>query len=708
MHNINIQVDVPILNDSCAYMLDLQELDVGSQYLVHGCLLRGIFCAPFLPLKESSYFINGNDFDISCKREGQVKSILTLINFFTCITLKEFQLVDFNLRLPKLSISVSPADISMLLAYGKVSSKGSRHARSGRQLWKLAANRIGHVISAPRLMLHKTVFIVRLWLQYVNAYEYLLLLIGYSADHLLKKSATKMSEDKMFLSSVIHQWEVISDIEKALPVESIAQARRIARCRAALNVQSANFNELFINTRSNFFRNIILLLAFIWKVIYKLFHIVVSILFLRNILAKEPNNEYLEIIKDNPYPQFCFILNIGRIQISISYENENRLSAIEKLESHTGIPCLDLVSFSLLVDELLLKYVQDICEQSLMVSCGQFKVKSSQFMDSPVTQSNSKEFLSSVEGHWKERNHEKTILWCEPALVVPLSESSNANVGGACDSFLESLLGLMWLNWKTACMKFGRSKIQYSENPCFLCEIKSSMTYPDLKNSIFGFWKCLLTLGKMNFSLDCSSVLSISLLLRQMQHALCRTGDNGRSRIHSHSPTTIKSSPEISLESNYEYYASSLKMTLLRMLPEKHIQLGVFMAGPHVNFSVGKDFKGANKDTSHFVSHDSVYLAFDVQNIEVAVWPALAFDPASYIGSKGPDNADPDCIRFKQPQIIDLPKSDNEKYLSRSSILLGSYFRVSGLNAYLGSLAEKQHSEVFALKLMTVQLSTFR
>ncbi|XP_048335348.2 uncharacterized protein LOC107424724 isoform X3 [Ziziphus jujuba] len=707
IHNINIQVEIPISNDSCAYMLDLQELNVGSRYLVRGCLLRGIFCVPFLPLKESSYFINGNDFDISFKRGGQVTSILTLIHLFTCITLKEFQLVDINLRLPELSISFSPADISMLLAFVDVSSKGSKHTRSGRHLWKLAASRIGLVISAPRLMLHKSVFIVRLWLHYVSAYEYLLLLIGYSADHLLKKSATKMSRDKMFLSSVIHQWVVISDIEKELPVESIAQARRIARYRAALNVQSANFNELFVNTRFNFICNILLPLAFIWKVIYKLFHIVVSILFLRNILAKEPKNEYLEIINDDPYPHFCFILNIGRILVTISYTNENRLSATEKLESHTGIPCLDLVSFSLLIDALLLKYAQDIREQSLMVSCGQLKAKSSPFKGSPVTQSDSKEILSSVEGHWKESNHYKKVMWCEPALVFPLSESSNTNARGACGSFLESLLGLMWFDWKRACMKFGNSEIQYSENPCFLCEIKSSFTYSDLKNSNSGFWKCYLTLGKLNFSLGCSSILSISLLVRQIQHALCRTGDNGRSRIRSHSPT-IKSPPEISLESKYKCYASSLKMTLLRMLPEKHIQLGVFMAGPHVNLLVGEDFNDANKDTGHIVSHDNVYLAFDVQNIEVAVWPALAFDPASYVGSRGPDNADPDCIGFKQPQIIDIPKLDNEKYLSQSSILLDSYFRISGLNAYLESLAKKQQSEVFVLKPITVQLSSLR
>ncbi|KAF3438866.1 hypothetical protein FNV43_RR17141 [Rhamnella rubrinervis] len=711
MQDINIQVQFSMLNDSCAYLLDLKKLNAESQYLSHGCLLRGIFCAPFLPLKESSYVINGNDFDVRFKREDQVKSILTSTDVSTCIKLKVLQLVDFSFRVPELSFSFSPADVSMLLAFGKVSSKESQHARSGRQLWELAASRIGQVSSAPRMTLQKAAVIVRLWLRYVNAYEFLLVLIGYSADHLLQKSASKMSQEKKFLSSVVHQWKMISVIEKELPVEHIAQARRIARYRAASNVRSSNVNELIVNPRFNFFLKFFVLLNCMWKVIYKFFHLVVfiPILFFWKIFAKEPNNECLEILCEDCDPQFCFILNVGRILVTISYTDEIQLPAIEKLESHAGIPCLDFVSFCLSFDALLLRYVEDFCEQSLIVSCGNMNVKSASFMGAPEMQSSLKKFPTSVRRHQKGSSNDlKTIMWSEPALVFPLSEPSNTNGEGACHQYLESFLGLMWLNWKRACLKFGKCEIQYSENPCFLCEMKSSLTCPGMENTNSGFWKCFLTLGKFNLALGCSSILSLSLLLRQIQHALSRNGDSGRSKIHSHSPRTIKYSPETSVECKYNSYASSLKMTLLRMLPEKHIQLGVFMAGLRINFSLGKDLNGGNKDTNHIASRENFYLACDMHNVEVAVWPASASDPASYLGPTGSDNAEPDCIRFKQPQRIDVHKSDGEKYFSQSRILLGSYFRVNGLNVYLGNSEENQQSQIFALKMITIQLSTLR
>lgn len=704
MQDVNVQVQFSVLNHSCAYLFNLKELSAESQYLNHGSFLRGILSAPFVPLKESSYVINGNGFDIRSKREGQVKSVLTSINLFTVIKLKDLRLLDFILRVPELSLSVSPANLSMLLAFGNVSSKEHRHARSGRQLWKIAASRVDQMRSAPRWTLQKAAVVVRLWLRYVNAYEYLLLLIGYSADHLLKKSASKMSWDRKFLSSVVHQWKLISIIEKELPVEPIAQARRIARYRAALNVQPSNVNESFVNPCLIFFFKIFLLLKLVWKVIYRLFYLVVlvPILFFRKMFAKEPSNDCLENVCEDP--QFCFILNVGRILVTISYTDEIQLSEIKKLESHTGIPCLDFVSFSLSFDALLVKYVQDICEQSLTVSCGDMKIKSSSVVGSPEMQSRSKEFISSAKRQWEwSSNGMKTVMWSEPALVFPLSESSNTNAEGACDQYLVSFLGLMWSNWKKACMKFGSSKIQYAENPCFLCEMKNFLTYPGMKNSTSGFWKCFLTLGKLNLALGCSSIQSLSLLLKQMQHVLFGNEDRRRSKIHSHSLRTIKDSPESSGECKHNS-SSSLKMKLLRILPEKHIQLGVFVAGLRINLSLGKDFYDGNKETNHV----KLYLAFDMHNIEVVTWPASASDPASYVDLPGSDNAEPECIRFKQPQRIDFPKSANEKYFSQSMILLGSYFRVNGLNVYLGNSEKEQRSQIFVLKLLTVQLSTLR
>ncbi|EXB37241.1 hypothetical protein L484_020300 [Morus notabilis] len=712
IHNLNVQVKLPMLNDSCACILHLKELNAEAKYLNFGCLLRGLVSAVFLPVKESSYIISGVGFEIGFKMVEQVKPVLLSTNLYTCIKLNDFQLIHFDLRVPELSISFSPADLLMYLAFGEISPKESQCARNGRQLWRLAASGVGQVISAPRLKFHNLVVIVGLWLRYANAYEYILQLVGYSADDLLKRSTTKMVQNNMFLSSVKKQWKVISDIEKELPVESIAQARRIARYRAALNVQSVFSKESYVNTHVKFFWKIFPPLGVIWKLILNLFHFIVRLLFFWR-KAKAPTGEYLEVVSDDPFQHFGFSLNAGRILVNISHMDEIQLSEIEKLESSIGIPFSDFISFSLSINALLLNYREDICEQSLVVSCGQFKVKSSSLMETPLRQDDSKIFPSHAKGQWEEsNNHLESILWFEPAQTFPLSETSKKSIAdnaqGDCDSFLENCLGEMWSNWAKGCVQFEKSDIQYSENPFLLLEMTSLLTYPGLKNSYSGFWKCFFTLGKLHLGLGCSSIISISLLIRQLQNVLCRTRDIERSKVLSHCPGTAENPPETSWDSRYKCYANSLRLTLLKMLPEKHIQFGVFITGPCIRLSLEKECSGGSKDKSRMTSHGCFPLAFDIHDIEVAIWPTSTSDYASYVEHHSSDDAEPECIRLEQPQIIDIPKSDNANYISERWILLGTYLQLNGFTAYLGDPTEKQRSQLLVLQPMTVQLSSTR
>ena len=707
MHDIKVQVQFPMLSDSYMCLLYMKELDAESQYLNFGCFFRGLVGALYLPVKESSYVINVSGFEIVFKMVDQLNRILLMRDLFTCIKLNDFQLIDFSLRVPELLFSFSPLDLSSCLAFGETSSKESRSVRNGRQLWKLAASRVRNMTSNPRLMFHDLVVNVGLWLRYVNAYQHLLQLIGYSNDHLLKRSVAKMSQNKMFLSSVKQLWKVIADVERELPAESIAQARRIARYRVAISVQSVNFRESYVDSHVRLLCKIFALLRIIWKLLFKLFHFVICLLFSWRNLGKELSDEYLDNVSDGPSTQFCFILNLGRIIVNIS-----QLSTIEKLELNTGISSSDFVSFSLSFDALLLKYVEDISEQSLMVSCGQFKVKSSSLMETPRRLGSSKDFLSA-KGNWNESDNDmKSILWCEPAQTFPLSENSNTtaadNAEGACDPFLENFLGEMWLNWDKTCLKFEEIEIEYSENPCLLFEIKSFLTYPGLRNSDSGFWKCFFTLGKLHLGLGCSSILSISVLLGQIQHAICRTKDIGRSKVLSNSPRTIEYPPEISWDNRYRCYSNNLSAALLKMLPEKHIQLGVFISGPCIKLFLEKEFSSGNKDTSHIANHDDFHLTFDVNNIEVSIWPTSKPDSSSDVGHSDTDDAELECTTLKQHQIIDIPKSENEKYIADRWILLGSYLRFNGLNAYLGDSAEKQKRQIFILQPITVQFSSSR
>lgn len=712
--NTNLQVEVPILHNALLYLFELKEFNAESEYLGHGCLFRGLVGAVFKPLKETSFVMDFRGFGFGYKTKDWINNFFSSTDVLTSIKLSDLQVADFSIRVPEISLLFSPLDLPVLSSLGKLWSKESKRVRSGRQLWRIAARRLGYELSSPRLSLHNLVEFVCLWLRYLNAYEYLLSLLGYSAAKLFKKSAIKMSQDKMFLSSVKHNWGVICGMEKELPAEAIAQARRIARYRAALNVQDGEHSYKGSSTNGQFkiFSKILPVLAFMWDVIYKIFLSTVHCFFVIKIFFQEPKSDrQLGISSEDYCPQHCFLLNFGKILVTFSPVNTFQ-SATEKV-AHIGISYSDIHSFCLSIDTLLAVYINESFEQSWSISCGQLKVNPSPPMGVKIMESSSQSPFRSIKGHQKRKpDHLKPILWVEPAqMFLPSQTSETCAAGqaeGTCNPLLKKFLGETWVTWKTTSMRYDNSEIDYSENPWFLCEIRNCLTSPGLKSADSGFWKCSLIVGKLNLTLEYSSIISMAILLGQIKHALNWTGDNERAIVLSHSSSTIADQLEIRWEDKYEFYANGMKTTLLRMLPEKHIQLGVFITGPHIQVSMRNvGFNSGSKDMNYVVSQEDFHLGFNIHNIEVVVWPTPNSD-FTLTGWPGSDDTEPEYQRLREPRVIEIPKSDNEKYASQGWVSLSSYLRANGVDIYMGDSAERLQSQIFALKPIAVWSSVFR
>ncbi|KAG6604214.1 hypothetical protein SDJN03_04823, partial [Cucurbita argyrosperma subsp. sororia] len=114
-----------------------------------------------MAIAHSCLIITGNDLEIVFdKREAQISRILNLEVIFSCCKLHDLQLVDVNLRIPELGLSV--------------------FIQCGFNIFSIKWN----VIKKNTSLLE----------MYINAYELLLLLTGYPVDNLMKKFT-----DKIFL-----------------------------------------------------------------------------------------------------------------------------------------------------------------------------------------------------------------------------------------------------------------------------------------------------------------------------------------------------------------------------------------------------------------------------------------------------------------------------------------------------------------------------
>ncbi|XP_038718872.1 uncharacterized protein LOC120011821 isoform X2 [Tripterygium wilfordii] len=703
MLNITIKMRFPI-DESSACFWDIKELKAKSQDFANGCLFGGLAASLFLPLKESLFVIDCTGFEFGYAKKNYMKHVLASRDLFTCIKLNDLQPGNYGLHVPELDLSFSPEDLSVLTSFVKLTSKEVKFARSGRQLWKLAANRMGCV---TRLTLHKLVGMICLWLRYVHAYQDLLSLVGYSSVPLLQKSTVKMSRDRKNFSAAKHKWDVFSNIEKELPAESIAQARRVARHRAVTNIQNNedNYEEFISKSYFEVICTILLPLVYMWKVICLVFRSILRCILSKIYSAQEPKFGKLFGVFSESCQQHCF-LNLGRFSITLSPPNTGQ-NANEEVRSHTQISDSSFFSFRLSIDPIMLTYVEENFEQSLSISFGQMNVSSSSVTEAFNLESGSKKRQQKRRG-----NNFKTILWGEPAERFP-SQTSEGNGAGHSEGthvpFLKDNLEDMWLRWERACLKLKNSGMEYSVLPFFLCEVKNSLTHPEFDNTDSGFCKCILTLGKLNLALERSSILSIALLAGQIQHSLDWTKCYGRASVLSHPPQSPEDQKGIGWDMQHDLYANQMKMAFLRMLPEKHIQFCMFVVGPCIQMSMGKArFSGGNEDENNVIHQSDFHLVFDVHNVEVVIQPTSKSGFKSSIGSREYYDAGSDCFRLQEPEIIHIPKSDNEKYSSQGWISLLFYLRTNGLDAYSGVSADRRQSHFFEMKPLSIQLSSFR
>ncbi|XP_029127816.1 uncharacterized protein LOC109800070 isoform X2 [Cajanus cajan] len=699
-HGIHVEVQLPVLNDEFVCFGEIKEFSARSKYLDQKCLLRGFLSTILIPMKHSSLILKGIGFKVRICGKNSIDHVVLSSDVQIFTKFRDLKLANCTLCFPELAFSFSPNGISVCLLFHKLLSNKYNQSRSARELWRIAASRIGHVAVTSRLSLQGLVGVIGQWIHYVNAYESILLLIGYSTGNSWKKSISKVSRNKLILSSARCHWELISDIEKKLSVEAISLARRIARHRAALKI-SINCHEESITTK-NIIRPFLFILAFMWKVVSTIIHCLANI-FSQKKIVQDPDIDgcCLESLIEDPCQSSCFMLNFGKIIMTVSQTNEIHPFIYQKLQSLSGIVCSDFLSICFCIDALLLVSVEDIFEQRVFLSCGQMKVESA-----PLTMSAeecTENSLSSAKGNGKESiNNMESIMWVEPAQIFLLSEIDAGQAEYSHDSHIESFMEKLSVSWKGICRKLNEDEIEYSEYPCLVSKVEISSTYPDHKNPYFGFCECGLMLGKLNLVLTHSSVSSLCLILSQIQHAIF-----WEDRKEASIASNFVDKAEISWVNKYDCYSKEMIMTLLQKLPEKHIHFGVFVDGPSVRFSHRREANRGGENTDDIINQDNFDLTFDFNEIEVVVGSPSSFVMAQLTGQLGHDNAKAECVKLESREI-EILKPNNDKYVSSGKVSIGSYLHLKGANAYLEKSEENHQIKLFILKPVSVKILSFR
>ncbi|KAH0664621.1 hypothetical protein KY284_029552 [Solanum tuberosum] len=703
VHDVHFLVQSPLSSDLPSLSFEMKELGVQCKH-IKGCLLTGLVNSIFLPYGENSFDLDVQKVEISLRRGNHISCIFLSTDstkLLASAKIKHLQFRELNFYAVALNFSSSPADISIILLLFALWSKESNRSRTGKQLWEIAATNTTSLNSSPKFAFHKIASTMCLWLRYVNAYKKMLILVGYPVHDAIKKFTNDAVQNEAYSRTLKQQLEVISQIEKELPVEAIVQARRIIRYRAASSGHQSKGGG-HGSKLSMICWKICQSLSLFWMVICSVLHSVKCLLPLKKTLVRNQDICHkLGIINENHILGVHICLYVGDFSISISPDNEVSPSFSRKLVLDVGHSYPGLLTFCLSVDFFCLRYSKDVSEPYFSFACGSLKVVSSLMEDK------ANKFNNNFKGRPRKNIHNlQPTLWGEPYHVLPFTESGGANpphgTGGDFVHTPNSFVERACMNWRTFSSGFVENEIQNMENPFILCEIKGFLTDQSLKNLTAGYTTCCMVMGRLNLVLEYIVIVSVTVICRQVSVISWATSRMGTTVLQGDS-RLVEDPPVADWNNKYKSVCAEIKVMVPRLLPEKHMQIAIHITGPQIKLLLRKeDFHGENADLYNKLGNDEVNLSFDADDIELSVSPSLESDLTSSSG----DTAVVDAKSLKDLQNIDIAKSDGVNS-SQACTSLSAYLKLKGLNVSLDT-GDNQSCQIVVLNPLTIRLLSLR
>ncbi|CAA0840903.1 Protein of unknown function (DUF1162 [Striga hermonthica] len=684
LQDVHVLLQSPCLHDSLSCSLYTEKLRFASRIIRPRCFIRGLISSLLVPIEESMFDVDINSFEIRFNSESRTSSVLPATNMSAIVNSNHLQCTGLCFHVPALNILFSPFDLSVILLLYGLLSKERKCPRTGRQLWNIVASRINSLLPSSSLSLVKVVKIVSLWLHYVQTYQSILLRVGYPASERMQRSATLMFQDAAYSRSVKSQWHLIAEIEDSLPMEAVAVARRIIRHRGSLGITVENHNSGEVPATwplAKLFQLRVLILSMISSLLVS----VVKFFFLHKLAFFPESSSHSGSVHEISILQQSITLKIQEISVSVSPETDVQPSKSGNAFSEKKIPFQHTQAFNFYLDAFLLRYIVDISEKCVTLSCGHVKIFSCALRTGASRHSRE---------HWKQEvDNRQIIVWVEPAQVINIPEST---IGSAKDGnvrtsvpHLYHLLGKLWLNWKDSYYESEGENTPSLQLPWILIDIRSYLVDNVIRDSSSRV-NCGLVVGKLNANLGYYSFVSIAALLRQLQ---CACWNLGSKNVVGHTPTMIIEDPPVRYFSKFAQHISQVQAGIIKMLPEKRIQLGAFVAGPHVLISPSND--QFNSD------HLNTQISFEICNVELLVSPNLN-DIVRLFGENS------DCLGLNKPQEFDISESDFGAYSCQGQIAINSYLKINGLKAYIGDTIGNHKHEIISLESKTAVLNYVR
>ncbi|KAL6847035.1 hypothetical protein ACP4OV_022888 [Aristida adscensionis] len=709
----DVTIQVRYLDDSHVFVLRTTDLQFGPELVSRSSLFRGLVGSFLSSRKKNSLSVKCSEFEFFMKEDDSIDCSVSFTGIFTSVRLDDLQLAAFGIHVPNACWEISPRFVpSLMVILDITSQKEEYRVRNGRELWKVAAQKLENTVVRRRFSLSKAVSYAAVWRRYLHAYALLLTLVGYPSEETIVRNFGRVSRNRKLWDAIRDHWETVTDLEEKIPVEAIARARCAARSKITMSQQLSKqgpSTSLMVSAILRILSPFLYLwrfLVFIWRLVWT---------------TMGPGNKayrsYQYIFPGATHDvdaKLQLSVHLGELSVTL-LPIADRFTDTKRLNKGHKSHKIDLPSVLLLMKSSCLLYSDHCATQSLFLVIGELKAHLSGVQKLLQVDKNKTPRRNSSFGttEFPEDTDSIAILWSDSASMHPFSKQeanrSFPHNDGLCTALIESDMDGLWSNWMMISDLYNECGVIHHEKPSIIVELKSFLIDP--YKSISGFQQCRFTIGRLNVDLDYRCVSSTYLLYRQFVHY------KQLKELTEKSPDLLNSgstyvAPAGGIVGKLRSLNDRIKLTVLYAIPENALQIVALVAGPSIRLSFDKsnalqNSKYVHKPLSSQMNSKSC-IVLSLAYVE------CAFLPASLSSNHLKSNLHTEeshCRYFSvnEPQECHQLRTENSaRHVYPGHVMLDACLSFADLTLLIDNPEADQQSHIFGPMSANFQVSTSR
>lgn len=708
LHDVTIRVRY--LDDSHVFVLRTTDLRLGPELVFRSALFRGLV-GSFIPSrKKNNLLVRCSEIEFLMKENDSVDCSASFTGISSLVRLDNLQLAGFGIHVHKACWEISPVFApSLMVILDITSQKEEFGVRNGRELWKIAAQKLGSSVVRRRFSLSKAVSCASFWRCYVHAYVLLLTLVGYPSDKIIIRNCGGGSRSRKLWSTVKDQWETVTDLEEKIPAEAVARARRAARSKLTASQQPSKLESSKALLFSSWLK-ILTPFLYLWRFFVFIWMSV------RATVGPGNKASYAHIFPVSAHDvdtELQLSVHLGELSVTL-LPVADRFTDTKRSDKRNETYQINL-PVNIVMRSSCLLYSAGCTTQSLFLSVGELTACLSGVPKLlQADNSNSTRRSSSFRtAQFTEDTDSRILLWSDSASMDLLSRqqadgSSYYNEDLATD-LIKSNMDELRSTWMTISNLYNESGVIHHEKPSLIFEFKSFLIDP--YKSISCFQQCRFTVGKLNLDVDFLCASSAYLLYRRFMHHRQPKELTGRSADLSNSAGTYVA-PTSGLVDELRSCYHGMKVAILGVIPENTLQIVALAAGPSIRLFFDKYSTSQNSKDAYnplLSQMNSRSIVFSLAYVECALWPASQSSPTLLSAKSHAKESQSTFISMKEAQEHrQLQPESSTRSVYPGYIMLDGWFVFAGLTLLIDNPEANQQCHIFGPMSANFQISTSR